>query len=129
MRLTTSDTVSLQQPTKQTCKYQLQAPGKIHSQINQDFLCVLRLITSVGREKFKMFLNKLQLNYTVVYSATTHSLTKLHKILFITICLKLILSYPQYKIWRSSRSYCLSLNTWDEIQRKGILLPGKSITV
>ena len=69
MRLTTSDTVSLQQPTKQTCKYQLQAPGKIHSQINQDFLCVLRLITSVGREKFKMFLNKLAVKlYSRIFS-------------------------------------------------------------
>ena len=69
------------------------------------------------------------LNYTVMYSGATHLLTKQHKNLFIMIFLKSILSYPKYKIWRSSGSYCLSLNTEDEMKRKGVLLPGKSITV
>ena len=69
------------------------------------------------------------LNYTIMYSGATHLLTKRHKNLFIMIFLKSIPSYPKYKIWRSSGSYCLSLNTKDEMKRKGVLLPGKSITV
>ena len=69
------------------------------------------------------------MNYTIMYSGATHLLTKRHKNLFIMIFLKSIPSYPKYKIWRSSGSYCLSLNTKDEMKRKGVLLPGKSITV
>ena len=74
-----------------------------------------------------MFLKLVVELYSHVFRC--NSLIKRHKNLFVMIFLKSILSYPKYKIWRSSRSYCLSLNTKDEMKRKGVLLPGKSITV